>query len=160
MLGTRRRAGFAAIVALLVLASSIAGAKDYCVTIDPVHSDVLIGLGFTIPSKGKCKHWNGLGTYGGVVNAHSAGTGCTSSDGSHFSLTVQSIFFESGGETFIDSVSFALPMQNGSDTESTLNNSGPTLFHAAGAACSKNSALAVSAGRDKPTMARTGSKTQ
>jgi hypothetical protein len=68
MLGTRRRAGFAAIVALLVLASSIAGAKDYCVTIDPVHSDVLIGLGFTIPSKGKCKHWNGLGTYGGVVN--------------------------------------------------------------------------------------------
>ena len=70
-----------------------------------------VGRGFTIPGKGQCKPFTGFFT--AVKNAPAAGTGCTSTDGSNFSLTILSSWPGSGGVVFMDSISMSLPAQSG-----------------------------------------------
>jgi hypothetical protein len=46
-------------------------------------------------------------------NSPTAGTGCTSSDGSHLALTLTTSFPEDAGLIVIDSITLSLPAQSG-----------------------------------------------
>lgn len=109
-------------------------AKDYCMEIGG--SD-FVGRGFTIPAKNTCKSWVGF-TFESEGNSPSSGTGCTSSDGSTFNLTITTSEPENGGHVYIDSITLALPAQTGTDNETSLPESNKiTSFSATGAPCSK-----------------------
>jgi hypothetical protein len=60
-------------------ASSPVLAADFCIHSTPV--GLLVGKGFLVPPKNKCKPFNGFGNGGMAV-----GTGCTTADGSIFRL--------------------------------------------------------------------------
>ena len=79
--------GLASILMLAVFSPSVALAKNFCVTGFPNSSFVLVGVGFTVPSKGSCKAWLGFNPILGRNNPVS-GVGCTSSDGSNLSLNL------------------------------------------------------------------------
>jgi hypothetical protein len=110
------------ILAILVLATAgVSQAGDYCITFDGISGVAVVGRGFTIPAKGKCKVWTGF-TGGSLVtqNIPSGGAGCTSSDKSHLSLTYTISNPEAGGFVVIDSVTLSLPAQTGTDVETTI----------------------------------------
>jgi hypothetical protein len=102
------------IVALLAFAPSAAQAKDYCVKLPSAPTYILVGRGFSIPPKGQCKPWTGFGLQLGE-NSPSVGTGCTSSDGTHLSLTISTSFPENVGQFVTDAITLTLPMQTGTD---------------------------------------------
>ena len=136
-------------------------AKDLCLTIgsgSPPY--LLIGKGFTVPSKGKCKPWTGLTeqgpTVGSSTNSPSAGTACTSSDGSHMNLTITTSF-PSSGDFFLDSISVALPGLTGTDFNARLG-TGDTIgsFTAVGAFCAPVPIPAVANESPETTTQGTG----
>ena len=131
--------GAVAGVAAVFLVASAAMAKDYCLTYTGFSVEA-VGRGFKIPAKGKCKSWIGF-TGGSVVtqNVPTSGTGCTSSDGTHVSLTFTGSNPEDGGNIFIDSVTLALPAQTGTVYETVINNATPvrTTYGMSGAPCTK-----------------------
>lgn len=107
--------GFIGLSALVSLAPA-AQAKDYCLFDQTVPDYILVGRGFTIPAKGKCKPWTGFNAQGGQ-NSPTAGTGCTSSDGSHLNLTLTTSFPQNGGDVEIDSITLSLPLQSGMSSD-------------------------------------------
>jgi hypothetical protein len=114
---TRLRAGLLGFVAMLFCGPLVAGAKDYCISGFANSTYVLVGVGFTVPAKGTCKTWIGF-TAQNNNNSPSAGTGCTSSDGSELSLTITTSVPQNSGHIEIDSITLSLPSQSG-DTNST-----------------------------------------
>jgi hypothetical protein len=113
--------GHMLILAILVLATAgVSQAGDYCITFNGLSISV-VGRGFSIPAKGKCKVWTGFtGGTGVTQNIPSGGAGCTSSDKSHLSLTYTISNPEAGGFVVIDSVTLSLPAQTGTDVETTI----------------------------------------
>ncbi len=104
----------------LFLAPSFSHASDYCISFPSAPSFVVVGKGFTIPGKGQCKAWLGFSPEDGE-NSPSSGVGCTSSDGSHLSLTFTTAFPQEsiGGDAHEeDQMSLALPSQTGTDFSS------------------------------------------
>lgn len=135
----RLRAGIAGLLGILIFAPGAAMAKNFCISGFPNPAWVLVGQGFVIPPKGKCKPWTGFNTE--VGNAPSAGVGCTSSDGANLALTVTTT---SGpiGFAEIDAVSLALPSRKGSWAGQFMAGSAVTTSKASsgisGAICTTN----------------------
>jgi hypothetical protein len=113
----RLRTGLVGFAAILVFAPGVAGAKNYCIGGFANSTYILVGIGFTLPAKGTCKTWTGLTTQNDF-NSPSAGTGCTSSDGTELSLTITTSVPQNAGHIEIDSITLSLPKQIG-DTNST-----------------------------------------
>jgi hypothetical protein len=146
MYRTHLSAGFFGLIALVSLASA-AQAKDYCLFDQTVSSYVLVGRGFTIPAKGACKSWIGFTAQNGF-NSPTAGTGCTSSDGTHLDLTLTTSFPQSGGDVEFDSIELSLPGQSGASNFNFLSGgiaSSGSPFPMVGQVCNKISVPAVSA---------------
>jgi hypothetical protein len=142
---THLLAGFIGLAALLSLAPA-AQAKDYCLFDQTVPSYVLVGRGFTIPTKGKCKAWTGFTAQAGF-NSPTAGTGCTSSDGSHLALTLTTSFPQNGGDVEIDSINLSLPAQSGASNFNFLSGgtaSSGSPFPVVGQVCNPTPIPAVS----------------
>ncbi len=140
------RAGIAGFVTLLFLTPGVVLAKNYCISGFPNTNYILVGQGFKIPAKGKCKAWTGFNAQG---NFPTAGMGCTSSDGSNFSVTLTTGFV---ADSFvdIDAISLSLPAQTGEYLSQTLDggtvtSSGPASG-IVGGACSTNTIPAVTEG--------------
>jgi hypothetical protein len=113
----RLRAGLVGLAAILVFRPGVAGAKNYCIGGFANSTYILVGVGFTLPAKGTCKTWTGLTTQNDF-NSPSAGTGCTSSNGTELSLTITTSVPQNAGHIEIDSITLSLPKQTG-DTNST-----------------------------------------
>jgi hypothetical protein len=138
---------------LLTLAPSAALAKNYCISGFPNKSYSLVGQGFTLPAKGKCKAWIGFNPEGG--NWPTTGTGCTSSDGSNFSLTVTTgaeSAGESAGFAEIDAITLDLPAQTGQVVGQEIVNSTVTTFGPSngivGEVCSTNTIPAAATAQE------------
>jgi hypothetical protein len=129
----RSLAGIAGLVGSLALAPNVSWA-DYCLAFPTVPTFTMVGRGFVIPAKGQCKLWIGF-TPSGSSNSPSAGTACTSSDGSNLSLTITTM---QSGQVFFDSISMALPAQTGTDDE-TLLGTGSASATVDGAKCTPKS---------------------
>jgi hypothetical protein len=112
------------------IAPTASWAADYCVTFPTVPDYVLVGRGFIIPLKGKCRTWTGFALQSGS-NSPTSGTGCTSSDGSNLTLGLTTM---QGTAVIFDAVSLALPSQAGSDNENAVNGV-PVSAAATGAHC-------------------------
>jgi hypothetical protein len=114
--------------ALIVIASfslpaiGLAKTKNYCINFNAAPGQVLlVGQGFSLPSKGKCKAWQGsVSGSAATFNFPIGGNGCTSSDGTNFSLTVTGANQQNGGFALIGSVSLDLPAQTGTFQEQDL----------------------------------------
>ena len=125
-------------LSILVLVPGVSMAKDFCISFTAFPSSQFVGRGFTIPGKGQCKPFNGFFVPG--KNTPLSGTGCTSTDGSDFSLTTLNSSPEQGGDVFIDSISLALPSHSGTDNETQNISTGAASivsFAVTGAACTK-----------------------
>ena len=155
MFKPRWYAGFIGIVTLLLLALGSASAKDYCLDINS-EAFFLVGQGFTIPPKGKCKPWIGFLAQavflepGAFNSPPSIGTGCTAFDGSSLTFTITTSFpgAITGNNATIDSIALTLPSQTGTDSESSIGGGAVSRFSATRAKCSKTSFLpAISTGR-------------
>jgi len=123
----------------LVLFPAVSQAKDYCISFTAVPGIMLVGSGFSVPKKGTCKSWLGFDAGSLVtVNVPSSGVGCTSSDGSHLSLTLTLSNPEEGGIFGVDSITMTLPAQTGTDFETSVSAgdvAGPASNPVAGAEC-------------------------
>lgn len=149
---TRILAGSIGALALLTLAS--AARADYCITDTDNTTYELVGQGFLMPAKGRCKAWTGFTPQSGE-NSPTAGTACKSSDGSHLNLTLTTSFPEGGGGVEIDSISLALPAQTGTGFGSVPGSSTPDTFSVSGAVC-KPSPIKVPAVSVAPDTAPAG----
>ena len=120
--------------ALIVIASfslpaiALAKTKNYCINFSAAPGQViLVGRGFSLPTRGKCKAWQGsVGGSAATFNYPLSGNGCTSSDGSNFSLTVTAATQNIGGFAFIGSASLNLPLQTGTFQEQDLEGNSET----------------------------------
>jgi hypothetical protein len=137
---------FVAGLALAPSASSAHGAVativskelDYCITFpDAPIPYIQVGRNFSIQPKGRCDTWSGF-TPQNDLNSPSAGTGCTSSSGSNFTLTLTTL---EQGDLILDSVSLTLPAQTGTSTEliPSINGYTPFIVPANGARCTPGS---------------------
>ena len=129
-------------VAGLALLPQTSLSKDFCIHFGQA-SIVSVARGFTVPKKGTCKPWTGF--IGGVAmeNAPTVGTACTSSDGSHLSITYTGSIPTAGGIVFIDSITLSLPDLTGANTETNISQNAVTtgaVSQVTGAAC-KNEAI-------------------
>jgi hypothetical protein len=77
-------------LSLVLVASTSAGAADFCVQTTGGDDFTLVAKDFTLPRKGRCKVWTGILTGFPSLYTASTGTACTESDGSHLNLTVHS----------------------------------------------------------------------
>jgi len=133
---TRLRALVGGLAAILALAN-VSWAKDYCINFTAFPGCEIVGRAFTIPPKGKCKTWIGFFSCG-PENAPSTGTGCTSSDGSSFAITIGSSFPESTGGSDVDAVALSLPAQTGTSHETGIDGTGhafKSVFAVTGGSC-------------------------
>jgi hypothetical protein len=129
---TRHSRSLVGLVLLLgfAIAPTASWAADYCVTFPTVPDYILVGRGFMIPLKGKCKTWSGFALQSGI-NSPTSGTGCTSSDGTNLTLGLTTM---QGTAVIFDAVSLTLPSQSGSDNENAVNGV-PVSAAATGAHC-------------------------
>lgn len=101
--------GFAGLAAILLLMPGVLHG-DYCLA-DGAY--ILVGRGFTIPGKGKCKAF--IGFQAGDANAPTTGTACTSSDGTTLSFTLSTSYPLRGIEWTQDSLTFTSSSPDGTD---------------------------------------------
>jgi hypothetical protein len=155
----RIRKGLAGLVVALLLAPSIAQAKNFCISGFPNPTWLLVGNGFVVPGKGACKAWLGFNPSNGD-NAPTNGIGCTSSDGTNLSLNVTTSDSDNG-IVEIDSISLALPSKMGTATGQVLKSSGVKSFASAegivGAVCTTNTIPAVSGSTESQVLTGWGS---
>lgn len=141
------RAGIAGFVTLLFLTPGVVLAKNYCISGFPNPAFIAVGIGFKVPSKGKCKTWSGFVPEGS--NITTAGVGCTSSDATNLSLTLTSTS-EVGEWVETDAISLSLPAQTGEYVGQTLEANAVASFGPAsgivGGACSTHTIPAVTEG--------------
>ncbi|HUY26272.1 MAG TPA: hypothetical protein VMV27_02525 [Candidatus Binataceae bacterium] len=117
------QAGIVGFITLLILTPGVVLAKNYCISGFPNASYILVGQGFKVPAKGKCKPWTGFNTQG---NFPTSGNGCTSSDGTNLSLSLTT-GDEPDAFVEIDTISLALPAQTG-DVVGQVIESSPFTF--------------------------------
>jgi hypothetical protein len=110
-------AGVAALIVSVCLAPTASWAADYCLTFPSAPSYLLVGRNFKIPGKGKCKQWTGF-TPQNSLNSPTSGVGCTSSDGTNFTLTLTT---NEGGVVIFDSASLDTSSQSGTDNEYVID---------------------------------------
>src|SRR5262245_54054698 len=80
---------FTAVFALFASAAP-ARATDLCVQVSN-YAGHLVGKGFKVPPKTKCKPFNGFTEPGMLFGAMAVGTGCRTADGSLFRLHVTTL---------------------------------------------------------------------
>ena len=105
--GSRRLGVLAAAIGLATGLAGTAGAADVCIKYYIPYlkfSLTIVGKGFRVPSKGRCKPFFGYSMEGGVT-----GSACTSSDGSKANFTLTQIV-GSTGETSFFHVALPLPL--------------------------------------------------
>jgi hypothetical protein len=154
----RLRAGLVGFAAILVFAPGVAGAKNYCISGFPNGTFVLVGVGFTVPSKGTCKTWTGLTTQNDL-NSPSAGTGCTSSNGTELSLTITTSVPQNAGHIEIDSITLSLPKQTGGTNSTNIKTGVVTSFSGSGitgGACTSSLTIPASAATEESPEADVG----
>ena len=125
-------------LSILVLVPGVSMAKDFCIMFTGFPGSEFVGRGFAVPAKGQCKPFTGFFVPG--KNTPVSGAGCTSTDGSDFSLTILNSSPESGGAVFIDSISLSLPAHSGEDNETANISTGAAsivTFAVTGETCSK-----------------------
>ncbi|HZP45536.1 MAG TPA: hypothetical protein VFB15_07790 [Candidatus Binataceae bacterium] len=131
----------------LLLVAAPASAKSYCITGWPNPAWDDIGVGFTVPAKGKCKSFTGFNP-ANAINMPLSGVGCTSSDGTNLSLTLT--VSAPGSFVEIDDVSLSLPSGTGSGGCEILESSSETsctpLTTLVGAKCKPPTISAVGIG--------------
>jgi hypothetical protein len=127
----RLRVGLVGFAAILVFAPGVAEAKNYCISGFASSSYVLVGIGFTLPAKGMCKTWTGL-TMQNDLNSPSAGTGCTSSNGTELSLTITTSVPQNAGHIEIDSITLSLPKETGVTNSTNIKAGVVTSFSGSG----------------------------
>ena len=139
MFRTRLLAGAIGLAALLALVPTVRA--DYCLTSVANPTYVLVGRGFIIPGKGKCKPWVGFTAQAGF-NSPTSGTACRATDGSHLGLTLTTSFPEaqgaSAGFVEIDSITLALPAQTGTSNSTHFSSGGTPsalVFDVTGQVC-------------------------
>ena len=82
------------VFALALIAPLSGDAADYCIATNGGFGNggsSFIGKGFALPAAGVCSRWSGFVKTASTVVAISSGTGCRSTDGKVFELTVFSI---------------------------------------------------------------------
>src|ERR1700678_1918225 len=150
----RIRKGLAGLAVALLLAPSIAQAKNFCISGFPNPTWLLVGNGFVVPGKGACKAWLGFNPSNGD-NAPTNGIGCTSSDGTNLSLNVTTSD-SVNGLVEIDSISLALPSKMGTATGQVLESNGVKSFSSVkdivGAVCTTNTIPAVSGSTESQAL--------
>lgn len=150
------RAGIASFATVLILSQGVAQAKNYCLSGFPNTAYIVVGLGFTVPAKGKCKPFNGFNAQG---NFPAAGIGCTSSTGSNLSLTLTT-GFEVSERVDIINFSLSLPSQTGDAVIQEIGGNAVTSLTSSGivgAACSTKTIPAVTEPGAASTRAGDGS---
>jgi hypothetical protein len=71
---------------LVLTTIGVAEAKDLCITTNLFGNDGIVGQGFSIPGKNRCKPFNGF--VGSGPDWIATGTGCTNADGSLFRVSI------------------------------------------------------------------------
>jgi hypothetical protein len=92
--------------ALGLLAPLCSNAADYCISTNGGFGhggSSFIGKGFVLPTPGRCLPWSGFVKTASTVLAVSTGTGCRSTDGKVFELTVFSTAPSYLGSGFVGS---------------------------------------------------------
>ena len=75
------------VLALVLATAAAVQARDLCLTIPNFFGAVpLVGKGFRVPPRNRCKPFNGFTQGGSGIPTFVAGTGCTSADGFAFHL--------------------------------------------------------------------------
>jgi hypothetical protein len=139
--GRRSLMGLALLLSFAIAPTAWAAPGDYCVTFPSVPDYILVGRGFIIPPKGKCKTWTGFALQSGI-NSPTSGPGCTSSDGTNVTLGLTTMLQVTTATTSVifDAVSLSLPSQSGTDNENAVNGIGSQVSVAAtGAHCAVGS---------------------
>src|SRR5262245_54111070 len=103
-----------------------AHAADFCVDEGGV---IFVGQGFKVPGKGKCKTWKGFLLVPGLAVSISAGTGCTTSDGSALKLHVVSSRATDFSSSYI---TMPLPSLTGGTNDEVVPEFGPGRSHFTG----------------------------
>ena len=105
---SKSRTALVFIVAFVVAVSisDLATASDLCIANGGV---TLVGKGFGVPLRGKCKPWLGY-----VVNFEtgpnsSTGTACTASDGSHVAIDVTTMY-PGSSDTIFNTIMLPIPL--------------------------------------------------
>jgi hypothetical protein len=114
---SRPRLALIVILASAAVVGSLgpATASDFCIT----NIETLVGKGFRLPPRGKCKPWLGY-TVNGEGGPNSAtGTACTAADGSHATIDVTTMY-PASGDTIFATIMLPLPLGSGA----TLRESG------------------------------------
>jgi hypothetical protein len=125
------------VLTMVAMSPAVAMAKNYCITGFPNSSFVLVGEGFTVPSKGSCKAWLGFNPILGRDNPVS-GVGCTSSDGTNLSLNLTTA---EPGLVEVSYISITLASHTGTFGGQIMQNNGVTSVAGSGlsaAACTTN----------------------
>jgi hypothetical protein len=66
----------------------VTAASDFCI----FDGETVVGRNFSPPGAGKCKQWLGYEVTGEGGPNSSTGSGCTSADGSHVTITVTTLY--------------------------------------------------------------------
>jgi hypothetical protein len=80
------------LLGLIAPVSSFAS-EHYCIAVNGGFGSggtTFIGIGFAVPSEGKCTPWSGFTKTASTVILTTAGTGCLSSDGKALTVSVSS----------------------------------------------------------------------
>jgi hypothetical protein len=113
--------------------------RNFCVSFTTAPGAEIVGTTFQVPPAGKCKIFQGYFVSGtSATNAPSVGMGCTSSNKSSVSLTINTSFPEEDGRTLTDSITLALPALTGTDIEDGVASGaafGPNSWDVSGGSC-------------------------
>lgn len=94
----------------LALISPACGMASVCVATDGGFGHggtTFVGTGYSIPSEGKCTPWSGFTKTASTVILTTGGTGCLSSDGKAFTLSVSSADPAYTSHSFEDYITFS-----------------------------------------------------
>lgn len=112
--------------ALATALPAAARAADFCID---EGGSIFVAQGFKVPDKGKCKTWKGFLLVPGLPVAISAGTGCTTSDGSALKLHLVSSRAADFSSSYI---TMPLPSLTGGTNDEIVPELGSTRVHFTG----------------------------
>ena len=116
-------------------AARSADAADYCIKLSGSATSTYVGKGFTPPSSGTCKAWQGFCTNGCSPDNVQIGIACTASNNSHISFGITTYYLLSNRQ--FDFIRLNLPSHTGNGNFNYQNPAlGETNYTAAGASCS------------------------
>jgi len=104
-------------------ALNLAAGSDFCIT----NIETMVGKGFHVPPRGKCKPWLGYTINGEGGPNSGTGTACTAADGSHVAITVTTMY-PASADTIFTSITLPLPLGTGTPTFSETGLVAPTGY--------------------------------